>query len=54
MLSFPGTACNSTNGCNRSRTNGLVLSTNRFLFTACWRTPVLSNVIMGGLDSRRE
>jgi hypothetical protein len=30
MLAFPGTAYNSTNGCNRSRTNWLVLSTNRF------------------------
>src|SRR6202040_156690 len=31
MLAFPGTAHNSTDGCDRSRTDWLVLSTNRIL-----------------------
>src|SRR5271166_4542519 len=30
MLAVPGTACNSPRGCNRRRTDCLVLPTNRF------------------------
>jgi hypothetical protein len=34
MLAFPGTTYNTTNGCDRSCTDWLVLSTNRFLDSA--------------------
>ena len=34
MVAFPGTACNSTRGCNQRRTDCLVLATNRLLMDA--------------------